>query len=60
MLKFAIFIRAAAVNGSCSVFIFAGSSVLSDWQQISAQTLPRRQEAGSWYVFFKTIIAVFV
>lgn len=36
-------IRAAAVNESCSVY-FAGSSVLSDWQKISAQTLPLHQE----------------
>ena len=47
MLTFAKVNSAAAVNGSCSVCMFAGSSVLSDGQKISAQTLPRHQEAHS-------------
>lgn len=59
MLACAKIIRAAAVNESCSVY-FAGSSVLSDWQKISAQTLPRHQEHTVHKYVLKMIIAVSV
>lgn len=49
MLTFAKVIRTAAVNGPCSVSVFAGSSV-REQQKISIQTLPRHQDYGCFWL----------